>query len=128
MKFYIASRLENASNVRELADKLEALGYQHTYDWTVHGSVQDQGEARMEEVARNEARGIYESDVAIVLLPGGRGTHCEIGLALGFGKDVWIVGPRCDESGRECAFYYCPQVKRFESVSELMQHMAVGAL
>ncbi len=44
----------------------------------------------------------------IVLLPGGRGTHTELGIALGSGKRVILVayfGEDLDEKGRTCAFY-----------------------
>jgi hypothetical protein len=39
-KYYIASGLENAAVVKDLKKILDAAGWQHTYDWTVHGSVQ----------------------------------------------------------------------------------------
>jgi len=39
MKFYIASRLENADIVKRVAAVLKAAGHTHTYDWTEHGSV-----------------------------------------------------------------------------------------
>ena len=37
MKFYIASRLENHEKVKRLASLLRQAGWEHTYDWTVHG-------------------------------------------------------------------------------------------
>jgi hypothetical protein len=82
--FYIASRLENAPQVRELRDLLIAAGWRITYDWTAHGSVRG-GEAdrqRIREVAAAERNGVIDADVFIGLLPGGRGMHVELGIAL----------------------------------------------
>lgn len=115
MKFYIASKLENAENVKKLAEVLKARGWTHTYDWTVHGSVQKEGEQRLKEVARNELNGVIDADIVIVLLPGGRGTHAELGAASALHKPVFIYA--CNESvflqnGNECSFYWNDNVKR----------------
>lgn len=126
MRFYIASRLENARTVKQMATVLRAAGHTHTYDWTTHGSVQCEGEARISEVAAAETRGILFADLVIVLLPGGRGTHTELGIALGAGgKDILICAH--DDSlflhdERTCAFYHFPTVMRF--VGPLYQQMA----
>lgn len=111
---YIASSLENAEQVRAVRDTLAALGAGLTYDWTEHGSVQDEGPERIAEVARAELRGIYEARLVVVLLPGGRGTHTELGYALGLGKPVLLFGPLDNGSGegRHCAFYYARGVLR----------------
>ena len=106
--FYIASRLENAAAVRALVAQLTSWGWVQSYDWTAHGSVQAGGEARIREVALLETRGVLRADLVIVLLPGGRGTHTELGIALGSGKRVILVayfGEDLDEKGRTCAFY-----------------------
>ena len=34
MKFYIGSGLQNAPQVRQLAQLLKDAGWEHTYDWT----------------------------------------------------------------------------------------------
>ena len=56
----------------------------------------------------------------MALLPGGRGTHCELGMALAYaectGAEVFVHAP--DGSGffefddRTCAFYHHPLVRR----------------
>ena len=43
-RYYIASGLDNVDKVRELKSVLDAAGWEHTYDWTVHGSVQREGQ------------------------------------------------------------------------------------
>ena len=113
MKFYIASRLENAEEVSTLAEVLKAAGHTHTYDWTAHGSAKDEV---MEQVARNELRGVMAADIVIILLPGGRGTHAELGIALGSSCESIIICAKDDgasqQDGWPCPFYWNTGVKR----------------
>ncbi len=127
MKYYIASGLENAAQVRALKAILDARGWEHTYDWTVHGSVQTEGLERISEVADAEVEGVLRADIIIVLLPGGRGTHVELGMALaGAALDgvldalrivLYSPDPERDfgVGGKTCAFYHHPLVERFSS-------------
>ncbi len=107
---YIASRLENAAQVRALRDALAPHGVHLTYDWTTHGSVQRAGVARMREVAQQETAGVRHARVLVALLPGGRGTHVEIGIALGLLIPVLLVGEQ--PGPYDCAFYHHPLVER----------------
>ena len=56
MRFYIATGLENAERARQLSAVLTRNGHELTYDWTAHGDIRSQGEAKMAEVAFNEVR------------------------------------------------------------------------
>lgn len=87
MKFYIASSLDNATEVRMLAAALKAAGHTHTYDWTVHGPVEWH---KLPETAQAEVCGVLDADVLLVIAPGGRGTHTELGIGIASGKDIWI--------------------------------------
>lgn len=107
MKLYLASGLGNADKVKELAEYATKLGHTLTYAWWEHGSVQDQGAERIAEVGNAELKGVREADVVLILLPGARGTHVELGAALAFDKPTFIYGDRYDATGRECSFYYC---------------------
>lgn len=116
MKFYIASALENVATVRRVANILKAAGHHHTYDWTVHGSVQSEGPERLTEVAEAERQGVLNADMVIIILPGGRGTHAELGIALGDQPKKIII---CAEDanaylleGRTCSFYWSDLVHR----------------
>lgn len=129
MRYYIASGLANVEQVKRVKAKLDAAGWEHTYDWTVHGSVRRDGIGRLAEVAAAEIEGVYMADVVIVLLPGGRGTHTELGAALSMADCyireaeekqeprivVYSPDPERDFAGSEstCAFYYHPCVERF---------------
>jgi hypothetical protein len=122
MMFYIATSLERAKEHTELRLKLEALGHECTYNWVPHGSVQHLGSERITEVAQAEIDGVMDADVVIVLLPGGRGTHAELGAAIGActSEYIYVVGEMKDGDGRECAFYYHPDVVRVKDVEELL--------
>lgn len=114
-RVYIASRLERWFGVRRLRDALLKRGVAVTYDWTVHGSVQHLGEARIAEVAEAEARGVIDADLVVVLLPGGRGTHTELGIAIGAEVPVVLVADEAGFAGADghiCAFYHHPLVTR----------------
>lgn len=115
MKIYVASSLENAAHVRRVQTALIAAGHTITYDWTVHGSVWTAGPARIREVAEAEHRGVVTADAVVVLLPGARGTHIELGIALGAGVPVILVGEQYSSDGREPAFYFGTRVRRITS-------------
>lgn len=115
MKFYIASRLENAPQVAQLARVLKAWGWTHTYNWATHGSVKNQGEQRLREVAEAEIKSVMDSDIVVVVLPGGRGTHAELGAALAARKTIVIWAQTEDlflQDQRTCAFYWNTGITR----------------
>jgi hypothetical protein len=129
-RVYIASGLERADEVKALAAALAEHGIGLSYDWTAHGSVQSEGPERIAEVARAEIEGVATADLVIVWLPGGRGTHAELGIVIGINRaraafgdwskrpvtptPILVVGPREGADGRECAFYYAPNIHRIE--------------
>jgi len=76
MKFYIASSLKNIENVRQVAESFKARGFQHTYDWTTHWP--------------RKISGVLAADVVIVMIPAGKGSHVELGIALGAGKKIYL--------------------------------------
>ena len=114
MKYYIATKLERAADHNVVRDSMARRGHELTYDWTHHGSVQREGQARISQVAELERCGVTSADLVIVLLPGGRGTHAELGIALGFGVPVLLHAPDDEPfSGAEtCAFYHAAGVHR----------------
>lgn len=96
-KIYLASALENRANVEALADELIAAGHVITYRWSSHGPTTEMvGDYanNAARIAKLEANGVKDADLVIALLPGGRGTSTEIGIALGYGVEIWGV---CDD-------------------------------
>ncbi len=134
--YYIASGLENFERVRALKRVLDEAGWRHTYDWTVHGSVQREP-GRLAEVAKYEVSGVFRADVVIVLLPGGRGTHVELGIALGTAATVEptprivIYTPASEEDfgtgGKTCVFYHHPLVEKFSDYDAMIASLLKGA-
>lgn len=125
MKFYIASKLENHAAVNRLRDQLVALGHEQTYDWTTHGAVYRSGLDRIVHVADAERNGVFQADFIVVLWPGGRGTHVEMGIAIGLEKKVHFISAVEDHHGatpETCAFYHHSFVRRYRTVEEAMQH------
>ena len=133
-RYYIASRLENVDQVREVKAALDKAGWEHTYDWTVHGSVQKCDSSVIAEVARKETQGVINADVVIVLLKGGRGTHAELGMAIinatyqATGRiAIYSPDPERDfgTSGETCAFYHHPFVERFTAIDSMLDALGV---
>jgi hypothetical protein len=122
LKYYIATKLENHAQHNTLRDTLAAFGHQITYDWTTHGPVWRDGIDRCRAVALLETKGVLDADVVIVLWPGGRGTHAELGIAIGAGKPVVFVSDvegHHQASPETCAFYHHPSVLRFHYVDDI---------
>lgn len=113
VNFYIASSLRNVEQVRELAHELKRKGYIHTYDWT-----QLQQDGSLESLAiigEKEKEGVENADFLVILLPAGKGSHVELGLALGLEKRVYLYSPTEEiyEYDKTSAFYHIESVKRF---------------
>ncbi len=109
MKYYIATSTDRIVFHNQIRDELKKLGHEITYDWTAHGSVRHTTKEKLQMVAHAEFEGILAADFVLVLLPGGKGTHAELGFSLGSRKKVFIhsedraafeIGPQA------CAFYH----------------------
>ena len=127
MKYYIASKLENHAEHNRVRDMLNALGHEITYDWTHHGPVYRSGLDRVREVAQLETQGVLDADFVVVLWPGGRGTHVELGVALAAGKPVIFISAVEDHHAatqETCAFYHHPLVRRGRSAEEIAALLA----
>jgi hypothetical protein len=124
MKIYVASGLANIDRAAWLNTQLRGQGHDITYDWTVHGPAGHLGPAGLGRIAEKESRGVLEADVLIVLLPGARGTHVEIGLALAAGRPV-IIWDETQQAFADmlttCAFYFHPRVFRVQGPVDLAQ-------
>lgn len=128
MKYYIASGLENAERVNLAAARLDEKGGERTYDWTKHGDVRQKGEARMREVSERELEAVKRAELFIALLPGGKGTHTELGAALATMENKRIVlwsetGEEFDNGSESCVFYRYPEVVRLRCPFDVLLEM-----
>jgi nucleoside 2-deoxyribosyltransferase len=110
LKFYIGSSFQNIDTVRKLASTLVLSGFTWTYDWTKNKRAADDQQLKL--IAEEEVRGIQESGIVIILLPGGKGTHTELGLAIAGDKRVYLydLENRWNDQDPKVAFYHLKSV------------------
>ncbi|MEG1523504.1 MAG: group-specific protein [Clostridia bacterium] len=130
MKYYVASGVQNAERVNIAADVLNARGFLRTYDWTKHGSVSAAPDETKHTVAAAEASAVQEAELIVLLLPGGFGTHAELGLAIASKANkrilLWSETEEPFVGKRDfCVFYHHPSVERFICpFNQLLQFLA----
>ncbi|OIU71730.1 nucleoside 2-deoxyribosyltransferase [Rossellomorea aquimaris] len=127
-KFYIASSFRNIDAVRYVTSKLVGSGYIHTYDWTTSEKVKDSLTLEdLKTIGENEKKAVMESDFIVVLLPGGKGTHIELGIAIGQGKRIFLYSPDRDIDNVETTstFYHLPEVKKcYGTLDDLLKEIS----
>jgi nucleoside 2-deoxyribosyltransferase len=108
-KYYLSTRKDRSNEAASLEQVLKSVGWERTYTWTDLGSCDSDAYAT---AALAELEGVRSADVLIVLLPGGFGTHVEIGAALALGKPVILHSPdrKTLETPYPCIFHYHPKV------------------
>ncbi|WP_394172547.1 nucleoside 2-deoxyribosyltransferase [Guptibacillus hwajinpoensis] len=125
MKFYVASGFQNKAKVQQFSEQLKKEGYTQTYDWTKN--VRASTEEELEVIGENELKAVRNADFLVVLLPGGKGTHIEMGIALGLSIPVYLYSegdfPTASES---TTFYYTTNVTRCTgSLSDLLDTILI---
>lgn len=122
MKFYIASSLKNIKQVRDVSNKLKNFGFIHTYDWTVNENVSTLEELRV--IGEKEKNAVIEADIVVVLLPAGKGSHIELGIAIGNGKQVYLYSPNneIDNIKTTSTFYHLTEIEKcYGTLDELVE-------
>lgn len=111
MKFYIASSFQNIESVKYVSEVLKNKGYIHTYDWTKNERALTI--EKLQAIGQEEKNGVLNADILVVLLPAGKGSHIEFGIALGQGKKVFLYSPNYDVRDLETTstFYHLPEVE-----------------
>jgi len=113
MKFYIASSLSNKEQVRYLASRLEEKGFLHTYDWTKNENVNTL--EKLAAIGEAEKAAVMDANFFILVLPGGFGSHTELGMAIGSGKRIYIYSASNEPFNPEktTTFYHIDGIGKF---------------
>lgn len=131
-KFYVASSLRNLKAVQYVVGHLKSEGYIHTYDWTKNAKTKEEQPFTfedLEDIGQKEKSGVLEADFIVVLLPGGKGTHIELGIALGQGKRIFLYSPNKEVNNFESTstFYHLAEVEKcFGTLDELLEHVTTA--
>lgn len=111
MKFYVASSFQNKEIVRVVSEKLMNNGWHHTYDWTQNNRACSL--EALQKIGMLEKQAVADSDVVIVILPGGKGSHIELGMAIAWQKKTFLYSPNFEAMDMETTstFYHLPEVQ-----------------
>lgn len=118
MKFYIASSFQNKHLVRSIANELKNAGWNHTYDWTRNERAVNQEQLR--EIGQAEKNAIQESDVFLLILDGGNGSHTEFGMAIALEKKIYL---HHEGNPLQTTFYHLPEVNILKEMQRSLHLM-----
>ncbi|RLQ92406.1 group-specific protein [Falsibacillus albus] len=126
MKFYVASSFSNIANVRCVSQMLIDNGWIHTYDWTKNERAVTVND--LKQIGEKEKEAISESDLVIVMLPAGKGSHIELGIALGLNKRIILHSPTNEVNDFEntTTFYHLTEVEKFYGTVDELVEFVVG--
>ncbi|GAB3536345.1 nucleoside 2-deoxyribosyltransferase [Arthrobacter tecti] len=130
-KFYVASSFRNIVNVRYVAQALESKGYVNTYDWTQNASKRDAGTVTLDDlrsIGQRERDAVMGADVVVILLPGGKGTHVELGIAIAQRRRTILHSPGEVNTNLETTstFYHLPELEKCHGTLDDLVAMVVG--
>lgn len=111
MKYYIASSFANKEIVRLTIKSLNNLGFVNTYNWTLNEKADNK--LKLKNIGIEELNAVKDADILIAILPGGKGTHIEMGIAIGFNKPVLIAyfNKELISVDNSATFYHLDNVK-----------------
>lgn len=97
--------------VRYVSNEFVRRGYIQTYDWTKNERASTTED--LKRIGEEEKNAVMDADFVIVLLPAGKGSHIEFGIALGQGKRIYLYSQDGEVKNFETTstFYHVPEVK-----------------
>ena len=133
---YLAARYSRLGELQGYAYDLRAIGHRVHARWLLGDHQIHEGADKVESAlvsvpiegrpfAEDDYEDVYNADMLIAFSEAPRtggasrgGRHVELGLALAWGKEVVVVGPR------ENVFHTLPEVAHFWRWGDAMEHMA----
>ena len=127
MKFYVASSFKNIQQVRYVSERLKREGLIQSYDWTQNERASQLED--LERIGQEEKQAVMDSDIVIVLLPAGKGSHIELGIALGLHKKIFLFSPNEEVKNlaETSTFYHLPSIKKCYGNLEDLLKMIISA-
>ncbi|MRX73074.1 group-specific protein [Bacillus lacus] len=112
MKFYIASSFKNTEKVKYVSKMLIEKGFTHTYDWTLNENITTLEE--LKEIGQKETNAVIDAEFVVVLLPAGKGSHVELGIAIGNSKKIYLYSSdnEVDNLETTSTFYQLPEITK----------------
>ncbi|WP_347342224.1 group-specific protein [Virgibacillus halodenitrificans] len=102
------------------AQSVNKKGFVHTYDWTKNeraSTIED-----LIEIGTKEKKAVLEADFIVVLLPAGKGSHIEFGMALSQGMPIYLYSPNDDINNiaTTSTFYHLSNVERYVGTIDML--------
>lgn len=111
-KIYIGSKFKNANKVNELTNAFEKLDVINAYNWAANIKEKETKEDLI-DFAKKEMNAIKDADDVIFLLPLGKGSHIELGMALAYNKKIYLVSnDKNDFDNNTVNFYEMDGIKK----------------
>lgn len=121
-KFYIASSLKNIETVRFVSELLKQEGFIHTYDWTLNDNITSINQ--LKDIGKKEIDAVMSSDFIVILFPAGKGSHVELGIALGNGIKAYLYSQNDEINDFETTstFYHLDEICKYKGpIEQLIQ-------
>jgi nucleoside 2-deoxyribosyltransferase len=119
MKVYVASKLENYGQVREVYRLLTELGHEITHDWTEEFFMEDKSNAQM--IAELDYNGVCDCDILFLInYQRCAGAFTELGIALHAGKVIVVVDGFHEEKPSNI-FFHLPMVNHFDTIEDAIK-------
>jgi len=119
MNIYLSASIKNIPRTIALAEVLETNGHLVTCKWWEY-TLED-GSITWGQLAQLELDAVLGSD-ALIFLPGGKGSHFELGVAYAMGIDIYGV-EKC-EGWDSSLFHALPNIQRLP-FEEIMNHINI---
>lgn len=110
--------------VRIVSERLRQEGFIHTYDWTINDNINSIDQ--LKDIGKKEIDAVMSSNFIVVLFPAGKGSHIELGIALGNGIKAYLYAQNDDINDLETTstFYHVDGVSKCKgTIEELIQNI-----